>query len=99
MRALRAALLMCAVGSSAIATPPHHVDGGFRNVPEVARAGIDVTLPFFARRMWATITGRDGAAVRVANDGAFLRDNAHHSVPTVTWIGQVAFIVLVRHGA
>jgi hypothetical protein len=42
---------MCAVGSSAIAAPPHHVDGGFRNVPEVARAGIDVTLPFFARRV------------------------------------------------
>ena len=93
MRAVRAALVMCAVGSSAIAAPPHHVDGGFRNVPEVARAGIDVTLPFFARRVWATITGRDGAALRVANDGAFLRDNARHSAPTVTWIGHATVLV------
>jgi len=93
VRALRAALLMCAVGSSAIASPPHHVDGGFRNVPEVARAGIDVTLPFFARRVWATITGRDGAAPLVANDGVFLRDNARHSAPTVTWIGHATVLV------
>ena len=93
MRALRAALVMCAVGSSAIAAPPHHVDGGFRNVPEVARAGVDVTLPFFARRVWATITGRHGAALRVANDGTFLRENARHSVPTVTWVGHATVLV------
>src|SRR6185312_15843476 len=72
---------------------PHHVDGGFRNVPEVARAGIDVTLPFFARRVWATLTGRDGAARLVANDGVLLRHNAHHSVPTATWIGHSTVLV------
>ena len=54
---------MCLVASTAGARPPHHVDGGFRNLADVERAGPSVTVPFFARRVWATLTGRDGAAL------------------------------------
>jgi N-acyl-phosphatidylethanolamine-hydrolysing phospholipase D len=84
---------MCLVATTAIARPPHHTDWGFRNLVEMELAGPSVTLPFFARRVWTTITGREGAPAVVANDGAFLRDNARHSVPTATWIGHSTVLV------
>ena len=88
---------MCALAGSAWSRPLHHTDDGFRNVPVVERAGAGVALPFFARRVWANITGRDGAPSVEANDGAFLRDNAQHSVPTVTWIGHSTVLVQMDH--
>jgi N-acyl-phosphatidylethanolamine-hydrolysing phospholipase D len=84
---------MCLVATTALARPPHHLDGGFRNLADVERAGPIVTVPFFARRVWTTFTGRGGAAPLVANDGTFLRHNARHSVPTVTWIGHATVLV------
>ncbi|MFN2375641.1 MAG: MBL fold metallo-hydrolase, partial [Candidatus Binatia bacterium] len=33
----------------------------------------------------------------VANDGAFLRENARHSVPTVTWVGHATLLVQMDH--
>jgi N-acyl-phosphatidylethanolamine-hydrolysing phospholipase D len=84
---------MCLVSTTAAARPPHHTDDGFRNVVELAHPGVDVTLPFFLRRMWTTLVGRDGAPPVVPNDGAFLRTNARHSVPTVTWIGHSTLLV------
>ncbi len=83
---------MCLVASTAGAGAPRTADG-FRNVADVHRAGLDVTLPFFARRVWASITGRSGAPAFVTNDGTFLRENAHHSIPTVTWIGHATLLV------
>ena len=84
---------MCIVATTAAARPPHHIDGGFRNLAHVERAGPSVTVPFFARRVWATLTGRDGAPAVVLNDGAFLRENARHSAPTATWIGHATVLV------
>jgi N-acyl-phosphatidylethanolamine-hydrolysing phospholipase D len=84
---------MCLVATTATARPPHHVDGGFRNLADVDRAGPIVTVPFFARRIWTTLAGRDGAAPSVPNDGTFLRHNASHSVPTATWIGHATVLV------
>jgi N-acyl-phosphatidylethanolamine-hydrolysing phospholipase D len=84
---------MCLVTTSALARPPHHVDGGFRNLDPTGRAGLAVEVPFFARRIWTTFTGRDGAPALVGNDGAFLRENARHSVPTATWIGHSTVLV------
>ncbi len=84
---------MCLVSSIAAARPPHHTDGGFRNLADVAHAGPDVTVPFFLRRVWTTLVGREGAPRVVPNDGAFLRTNARHSVPTVTWIGHSTVLV------
>jgi N-acyl-phosphatidylethanolamine-hydrolysing phospholipase D len=34
----------------------------------------------------------------VGNDGAFLRENATHSVPTATWIGHATVLVQMDHG-
>jgi N-acyl-phosphatidylethanolamine-hydrolysing phospholipase D len=84
---------MCVVASTASARPFHHTDHGFRNLTAVERAGIDVTLPFFARSVVRNLLGRSGGAPIVPNDGAFLRANAHHSVPTVTWIGHATMMV------
>jgi N-acyl-phosphatidylethanolamine-hydrolysing phospholipase D len=69
-------------------------DGRFLNqVGEIPGPGPAVTLPFGLRRIASTIVGRAGAPARVANDGAFLRENARHSVPTATWIGHATLLV------
>jgi N-acyl-phosphatidylethanolamine-hydrolysing phospholipase D len=89
----RTALAMCFVATTAQARPPHHTDAGFRNLAHVEIPGPSVTLPFFGRRVWTTLTGREGAPPFEANDGVFLRENARHSVPTVTWIGHSTVLV------
>jgi N-acyl-phosphatidylethanolamine-hydrolysing phospholipase D len=84
---------VCVVIGSAGASPPHHTAGGFQNLAPTDHGGLDVTLPFFARRVWTTIAGRSGRPPVVSNDGVFLRDNARHSIPTVTWIGHSTVLV------
>ena len=63
----------------------------------IPMAGPLVTFPFFLRRAVALLTGRDGLPEAVANDGAFLRENARHSSPTVTWIGHATLLVQMDH--
>lgn len=81
--------------------PPHHRDGGFRNpggLPGHGVAPFTVTLPFFARRVASSLSWADVPAPPVvANDGAFLRSNARHSVPTVTWVGHSTLLVQMGH--
>jgi N-acyl-phosphatidylethanolamine-hydrolysing phospholipase D len=84
---------MCLVATTAWAQPAPHTADGFRNPVHVDHGGLDVTLPFFARRVFASLVGRTGAPPIVANDGAFLRENHHHSMPTVTWIGHSTVLV------
>lgn len=73
-------------------------EGRFLNrAGAIELAGPSVTLPFFLRRSWASLLGRGGAAERVANDGAFLRENAGHSVPMLTWIGHSTLLVQLDH--
>jgi N-acyl-phosphatidylethanolamine-hydrolysing phospholipase D len=74
-------------------------DGRFVNLAgPIARAGPAVTVPFFARRVASNLFGgHDGAPTVVANDGAFLRWNALHSAPTVTWIGHATLLVQLAH--
>jgi N-acyl-phosphatidylethanolamine-hydrolysing phospholipase D len=60
-------------------------------------AGPLVTLPFFFRRAVAMFEGRGGFPEIIANDGAFLRDNAGHSVPTITWVGHATLLVQMDH--
>jgi N-acyl-phosphatidylethanolamine-hydrolysing phospholipase D len=76
-----------------MAMPAHHTAAGFRNPEPTSHGSLGVALPFFARRIWSNVTGRSGAAGRLPNDGAFLRENARHSVPTVTWIGHSTVLV------
>lgn len=53
------------------------------------QAGLDVTIPFFARKVWTIATGRPGAAPRVPFDRSILSG----SNPTVTWIGHATMLV------
>ena len=82
--------------------PAHHTDGGFRNPdggPGHGDASLSVTLPFFVRRVLASASwaARATPPREVANDGAFLRENALGSVPTVTWIGHSTLLVQMGH--
>jgi N-acyl-phosphatidylethanolamine-hydrolysing phospholipase D len=88
-------LLATIVASTSLvmAAPSHHAGRGFRNAEPTSHGSLGVAVPFFARRIWSNLAGRGGAAPRVANDGAFLRHNARHSVPTVTWIGHSTVLV------
>ena len=65
-------------------TPPH------QSAVEGVRfhGGLSVALPFFARRMWASLVPRPGAAPRVAYDPAALLGD-----PSVTWIGHATMLV------
>ena len=77
--------------------PTHHGNGRFRNPAPIDRGGFGVMAPFLARRLAGFWRDRSGAPPLVANDGAFLRENARHSKPTVTWIGHATVLVQMDH--
>src|SRR6185436_2497679 len=64
-------------------TPPQSAVEGVR-----FHGGLGVALPFFARRMWASLSPRPGAAPRVPFDAAALQAD-----PGVTWIGHATLLV------
>jgi N-acyl-phosphatidylethanolamine-hydrolysing phospholipase D len=77
---------------------PRDADGRFVNpVGELSHGGFGVRFPFFLRRMAGSFRDRSGAPEAVPNDGAFLRENALHSTPTVTWIGHATLLVQMDH--
>jgi len=77
---------------------PRDAEGRFTNwVGELSHSGFGVRFPFFLRRMAGAFRERPGAPERVANDGAFLRENARHSAPTVTWVGHATLLVQMDH--
>jgi len=94
---LAAAVMVSVAALPAVARPPHHTDDGFQNVPVVERAGAGVALPFFVRLVLRRFGDVGVPPPVAANDGAFLRDNASHSVPTVTWIGHATLLVQMDH--
>jgi len=83
-----------AVGSEPIAgEPPHHVEGGFRNMdPTVQRASGAARFKFMWSRAWAS--ARESHVPRRPNDGAGLR--AKHMEPTVTWIGHATVLLQLQ---
>lgn len=82
----------------ALGPAPRGDDGRFVNTAgPFVRAGPGVTLPFFLRRAVGAFRTRPGAPERVENDGAFLRENARHSRPTLTWIGHATLLVQMEH--
>ncbi len=97
--ALTLALLAApAANGQGLGPAPRAADGRFLNeVGPIQRAGPGVTIPFFLRRALGAFRGRPGAPERVGNDGAFLRDNALHSVPTATWVGHATLLVQMDH--
>ena len=82
----------------ALGPAPRQADGRFMNfsgaMPGVSAS---VTLPFFLRRIASSFTTIPSALDRVPNDGAWLRENAKHSEPTVTWIGHATLLVQMGH--
>jgi N-acyl-phosphatidylethanolamine-hydrolysing phospholipase D len=89
-----------AMSDVSLMRPPHHVDGGFINPSTGAHKDppIGVAVPFFFRRITNSLFGGDVIAPElVENDGAFLRSNAEHSVPTVTWVGHSTLLVQMGH--
>ncbi len=73
-------------------------DGRFANIAgPIGHGTAGTRFPFFFRRAVASLNPRPGAAPFVANDGAFLRKNARHSTPTVTWIGHATLLVQMDH--
>lgn len=77
---------------------PRSENGRYTNLAgDLERAGLEVTLPFFLRRIGKTFSGRKGIPDQVQNDGAFLRENARASIPTITWIGHATMLVQMEH--
>lgn len=77
---------------------PRSDDGRFTNTAgDLTHGTFGVRFPFILRRLGTYFRSGDGAPLRVANDGAFLRENARHSKPTVTWIGHATLLVQVEH--
>ena len=77
---------------------PRDAEGRFTNWHGDPSHGTwGVRLPFFLRRLGGLFRDRPGAPTRQPNDGAFLRENAKHSVPTVTWIGHATLLVQQDH--
>ncbi|MDB4404681.1 MBL fold metallo-hydrolase [bacterium] len=73
-------------------------DGRFTNLAgDLTHGSLGVRVPFILRRMGTYFRGGAGAPLRVSNDGAFLRENARHSKPTVTWIGHATLLVQMEH--
>jgi N-acyl-phosphatidylethanolamine-hydrolysing phospholipase D len=73
-------------------------DGRFTNLSgELGHGTFAVRFPFILRRLGTYFRDGEGAPVRVNNDGSFLRENARHSVPTVTWIGHSTLLVQLQH--
>lgn len=77
---------------------PRDEAGRFMNsVGTLSHGGLSVRLPFMLRRVAGAFRSRLGAPERLENDGAFLRENAKHSEPTVTWIGHATLLVQMGH--
>jgi N-acyl-phosphatidylethanolamine-hydrolysing phospholipase D len=96
--ALALALAAPAAHAGELGPAPRRQDGTFTNpVGPIAHGGFGTRVPFFVRRLAGALRSRPGAPERVANDGHFLRENAKHSTPTVTWIGHATLLVQMDH--
>jgi N-acyl-phosphatidylethanolamine-hydrolysing phospholipase D len=77
---------------------PRSDDGRFTNpAGDLTHGTLSVRFPFILRRMGTYFRAADGAPLRVANDGAFLRENTRHNKPTVTWVGHATLLVQFEH--
>ena len=86
------------VRASELGPAPRDADGRFINpTGPLSHGSFGVRFPFFLRRIASSFRHRPGAPERVANDGAFLRENALHSVPTVAWVGHATLLVQMDH--
>ena len=86
------------IDASSLGPAPRGDEGTFQNtVGPIGHGTFGVRFPFFLRRIAGAFGDRPGAPASVANDGAFLRENAKHSTPTVTWVGHSTLLVQMDH--
>ena len=77
---------------------PRSDDGRFINwASDLSHGSATVRSKFFLGRVGATFRAPTGVPERIVNDGAYLRENARHSEPTVTWIGHATMLVQMEH--
>ena len=77
---------------------PRSESGRFVNpTGDLEHGSFGVRWGFMWRRLGTAFRSGEGHPERVANDGAFLRENARHSEPTVTWIGHATLLVQMEH--
>ena len=69
--------------------PPHHVQGGFRNLDP----RYSYPLLFRARHVFRGAPQRGPLPFVLANDGVELRANGHE--PTVTWVGHATLLIQI----
>ena len=82
----------------ALGPAPRDAEGLFTNWNGVSLHGsFGVRFPFFLRRVGGLFRSRPGEPARLENDGAFLRENAQHSEPTITWVGHATLLVQTDH--
>jgi N-acyl-phosphatidylethanolamine-hydrolysing phospholipase D len=95
VKALFFLLVACGgVGTAPLpGTPPHHVEGGFRNTdPDFHRPSSWTRWSFVVRRLWtSSIAPRAFDAPRIANDGTALRAGLVN--PSITWVGHSTLLV------
>ncbi len=85
-------------GAERFGPAPRDASGRYTNTKgSLSHGTFGVRFPFFLRRIAGSLFTRSGAPERVGNDGAFLRENARHSTPTVTWIGHATLLVQMDH--
>ncbi len=90
--------LRAELGAEGLGPAPRTADGRFENPwGDPAHGSIGIRFPFFLRRIAGAFRERPGVPLQVTNDGAFLRENARHSTPTVTWIGHATLLVQMDH--
>ncbi len=85
-------------GASPLGPSLRDDDGRFTNpVGGLTHGTFGVRFPFMLRRIAGAFRSRPGVPERIENDGAFLRENAQHSEPTVTWVGHATLLVQMGH--
>ena len=85
-------------GFPAFGPAPRTEAGRFANpIGDLDHGSFGVRWGFMWRRLGTAFRSGAGHPARVANDGAFLRENARHSEPTVTWIGHATLLVQMEH--
>lgn len=99
---IAAFMTMCMSASSATAPlftgAEKDEEGRFMNTGgAIGHGSVAVRLPFMLRRLGTYFRSGDGAPTRIPNDGAFLRENAKHSTPTITWVGHATLLVQMEH--
>ena len=84
--------------SGSLGPAPRDVEGRFTNPGgDSSHGSFGVRFPFFLRRIGGILRERPGAPLRIDNDGVFLRENAEHSVATITWVGHSTLLVQMDH--